>query len=802
MKITTFYNSLLLVFALLSFIGGVRVLRTNPRSLAHRLYFVLMMTVVSIFGMIFVYLRFYDTPTSWFAMRLLLTSGILVHTLLLHIVLIGVHYFQNKKRIHSALMYSPVLIWLFFSIGNLIIPRSSNWGDSMLYLNFYFSYFGSLGISLICVIRNSIKYSDHPHHLQSTMLSISIVLGLLFAGSFLVLQSRLLFPAPHVTSFGLLFVLIAIGDILLKDSVQQLPIPQKKRLYVQIILTSLCYLFFSFLQTRNTLLSDLAVLVSLEVSTVRGVLTQLQLIASVYLVIYGQKAGFFASIGLTVMNLASSLLYIARTDSTIPVPGLVASLGILVLLVIIREYQKDALGHIQRIEEQRVQLEQSDKKLHTLAYYDTLTGLASRQFFIQQVRASIARAKSDGKKFAILFIDLDSFKSINDTAGHATGDAVLKKLPSLLQPLLKEDDMLSRFGGDEFLLLLSDIGQSDRAIDVAQAVLEALKKPIAIKAHEYFISASIGLALYPYDGDTVHKLIRNADIAMYAAKREGKNQFVCCSHELQMRVSSSMELSNSLHRALERGQLSVQYQLLVQTDSQEIVSMEALIRWQHETQGLIDPNVFIPMAEKTGLIRPIGLWVAEQALIQRNHIQNISGKKLSVSINVSVKQLKDNHFVQGIKHLLQKTQTQAQLLQIEITESTASLDNDEILEQLKLIKELGVSLAIDDFGTGHSSFSRLASFPIDILKIDRAFVQNIDSESKKEKAIIKSIIQLAKNLDKTVCAEGVETEDQYQYLKENGCDLIQGFYFYKPMEMDQIEKIFQQSSLEDKTSLT
>lgn len=451
------------------------------------------------------------------------------------------------------------------------------------------------------------------------------------------------------------------------------------------------------------------------------------------------------------------------------------------LLVLVKEYSDHERASRERIETQRARLEESEHKLYRMAYYDTLTSLPNRDLFFQEVTDRIGKAKQTDAMLALLFIDFDSFKSINNTAGHATGDKVLQKLSIELEAALQEDDFLARYGGDEFLIQLGTQPTIEAFSNRAQAILSLLRKPLLLGGNEYFLPASIGLAIYPLDGDSVEELIRHADIAMYAAKAKGKNQLAFCTADMKDSTTQKMRLTNSLYRVLDRGELFLQYQAQVAADSEEVVGFEALLRWKHDEYGIIPPLVYIPMAEQTGMIRLIGLWVIEQACEQLKVFKQHTQKSLSISINVSLLQLRDPAIAKKIGDILAKTGTDPEHICIEITESVAFMDEPYILQRLKEIKALGVLLAIDDFGTGYSSLSRLRMFPIDVLKIDIEFVQAVGSEIQKETAILKSIIQIGKNLQFKLLAEGVENEEQADYLKQNGCDEMQGFYFSKPV---------------------
>ncbi len=363
-------------------------------------------------------------------------------------------------------------------------------------------------------------------------------------------------------------------------------------------------------------------------------------------------------------------------------------------------------------------------------------------------------------------------------------------LSEFLPYFFSESIDFSRFQGyficAKFELMITNIKSSDELKKVTGRIVDVFDKSILVKDIEYFITASAGVAVYPVDGENSETLIKNADIAMYQAKTGGKNQCIYCSPTLKDDTITKIKLTNSLYRALDRNELYLNYQPQIRAETQEIIGFEALLRWKNNEYGLISPNIFIPMAEQTGLIRQIGLWTIKTACEHFKSFKKCYDKDISLSINLSIEQLKDNNITEKIRKVLLDTETNAKDIQIEITESIAFNEDPNILQRLIEIRNLGISISIDDFGKGYSSFNRLRTFPIDLLKIDIDFVRGITSPSKKDKAIIKSIIQIAKNLNIEVLAEGVETEEQFMYLKDNGCDMIQGYYFYKPMPANEI----------------
>jgi len=525
--------------------------------------------------------------------------------------------------------------------------------------------------------------------------------------------------------------------------------------------------------------------IQIESSVIRGIITQLQMLGSLFLVLKENRQGFIAAFVMNIYSVSVSLIFLMQSPASLP--GVITYFAVLIIISTVRAYKKETAAFIDEIEKNRESLEQSEKRLHYMAFYDSLTELPNRALFMNRLEQSIYLAKRNSTLIGVIFIDLDAFKSVNDTMGHAEGDNLLKEMSRRLSACLRKEDTFSRFGGDEFLLQIVNLHKVQDVNVVVKKIMSAFDKPFIIQSIEFFVSASIGVSVFPVDGEEAHVLVKNADMAMYSAKNSGKNQCIFCSSELKNDVIKQMKLSNKLYRALEKNELFLNYQPQVKTDTREIVGFEALLRWNNSEYGLISPAVFIPLAEKTGLIKPIGLWVIKTVCEQCKKCRNNNGKNYRISINMSLEQLKDINIINEISMILKDTGTDTKNIQIEITESIAFNEEPFVLKRLLELKELGLSIAIDDFGTGYSSLSRLKTFPIDLIKIDMEFVRGISTGSRKDKAIIKGTIQLAKNLDIEVLAEGVETQEQFMFLKKAECDEIQGNYFYKPLLADEVK---------------
>jgi diguanylate cyclase (GGDEF)-like protein len=395
----------------------------------------------------------------------------------------------------------------------------------------------------------------------------------------------------------------------------------------------------------------------------------------------------------------------------------------------------------------------------------------------------------------VIFIDVDSFKAVNDSVGHESGDSILIHIGRSLRACIRPVDFLARFGGDEFLIMVPQIDVVDDIRCVAERIMDSFQKSFIVKDQEFHMSASTGIAVYPYDGTDPETLIKNADLAMYASKEQGKNQYTFCTEDMKAEVLQKIRLAEDLFRAMERRELHLHYQPQVCAKSKKIVGIEALLRWYHPKLGVISPGLFIPLAEQTGLIGSIGDWVL-MAACQQCRTYHLKGlPDIRVAVNVSIIQLQNPEFAGRVRQILEETQLEPHYLELEITESIAVSEPDSFIEMLKSLKELGVSIAIDDFGTEYSSLSRLCVMPIDRIKLDMQFTRSI-GRSEKENAIIRGIIDLTHTLGLKVIAEGVESELQHDFLTKSSIDEIQGFYYYKPMPPDEVEQALLRESSE------
>jgi diguanylate cyclase (GGDEF)-like protein len=434
------------------------------------------------------------------------------------------------------------------------------------------------------------------------------------------------------------------------------------------------------------------------------------------------------------------------------------------------------------------ELEGKRAEIEYQANYDFLTGLPNRRLFNEQIKTSIEVSARETATLALLFIDLDRFKNINDIFGHSVGDLLLRSVAERLLNCFGKEEIISRFSGDEFVVLIPN---ATRAVAMAKAkiVLDELSRPFSNEADEMYVSSSIGISQYPADGEDVETLIKNADVAMYRAKEQGRNGYQFYSADMNEGIMRKNALEKGLYQALERNELVLFYQPQIDLITGKIIGSEALIRWQHPEFGLIPPIEFISLAEETGLIVPIGEWVIRTACAQNKKWLDRGETPMSISVNLSARQFQQKNLVESIIKSLSDTGLPPEYLKLEITESIALYNEEYVIDKLHTLKNIGIKIAIDDFGTGYSSLSYLKKFPIDSLKIDKSFIGDITSDSGNEE-IVKTIIAMARNMKLNVIAEGVETQQQLLFLKEHKCNEAQGYIFSKPLSVQQFDMMF------------
>ena len=435
------------------------------------------------------------------------------------------------------------------------------------------------------------------------------------------------------------------------------------------------------------------------------------------------------------------------------------------------------------------QIKESEAKLAHLAHYDPLTDLPNRLLLCSRLQHAIEQAQRQRYRLAVLFLDLDRFKNVNDSLGHQIGDELLRAVTARLGERLRAEDTLARLGGDEFVVLLERLQEPRDAAVVARTMLEALARPFLLsQGHEVYIGASIGISLYPEDGASESELIMHADVAMYQAKDQGRNAYGFYTEALTENANQRLEMETKLRRALERNEFVLHYQPQVALPEGRLIGAEVLVRWLHPVQGLIPPNQFIPLAEETGLIVPIGEWVLREACLQWMRWRNAGLSPITLAVNISPRQFRQQDLVGVVQRILDDTGAPASALELELTEGALMHQGEEAENTLGALKRLGITLAIDDFGTGYSSLAYLKRFPIDQLKIDQSFVRDIATEAG-DGELVSTIIAMARKLRLKVLAEGVETEEQYAYLLEQGCDAYQGYLYSRPLPPEAFEAL-------------
>jgi diguanylate cyclase (GGDEF)-like protein/PAS domain S-box-containing protein len=464
-------------------------------------------------------------------------------------------------------------------------------------------------------------------------------------------------------------------------------------------------------------------------------------------------------------------------------------------------------GTVQDITDRKL----SEEQIRFLAYYDGLTRMPNRRLFTERLEASLNVARRQKRTLALLFLDLDRFKQINDTLGHSAGDRLLKDVSERLGKCLRESDTIARggpalggdtvarLGGDEFIVCIPDITRGEDAAKVARRILESLKAPFRLADHEVFATGTIGISLYPHDGENVESLLKNADTAMNHAKEMGRGNFQFYDGSMNAKALQRLSMENSLRKALERDELLLHFQPQVDMTSGKIIGIEALVRWQNPELGMVYPGTFIPLAEETGLILSIGEWVLRSACAQIKSWQKEGHRALRMAVNLSGRQFRSQDLIKNVREAAQAVDLDPHWLELELTETILLQDLEENVRTLRELKSMGLRISLDDFGTGYSSLSYLKRFPIDTLKIDRSFVQDI-ATNPEDGAITTAIIAMAKGLHIDPMAEGVERPEQRAFLYRQGCRLMQGFLFGKPMPADRLESVLRQPALPRKVS--
>ncbi|MQR94677.1 bifunctional diguanylate cyclase/phosphodiesterase [Fictibacillus phosphorivorans] len=457
-------------------------------------------------------------------------------------------------------------------------------------------------------------------------------------------------------------------------------------------------------------------------------------------------------------------------------------------------WQEDNQVYFSSIIRDITERKRNEKKINQMVYRDPLTGLPNRLLLNDRLTQALELADENKQTIGIMFIDLDRFKYINDTLGHAVGDQLLIEIAKRIQACVGKNDTVCRQGGDEFIVLIPNT-TADEVSKIAQQIVDLFSSSVMVNEQELFVTPSIGIAMYPGDGRDIETLIKNADTAMYRVKEQGKNNFQFYTPEMNEAVTKKMKLEIGLRKALERDEFKIVYQPQIDVETGAIIGVEALLRWHHPEWGTISPAEFIPIAEETGLILQIGEWVLHGACRQNKAWQDEGYAPLRMAVNISSRQFQQSDLVERVSRILLETELAPKYLELELTESIIQ-DSKYAVAKMQLLKEMGIHLSIDDFGTGYSSLSYLKTFPIHTLKIDQSFTRNIYADPK-DASLVETIIAMAHNLDLKVIAEGVETEEQLQFLQQKHCNEAQGYYFSRPISADELAVILQEQSVSE-----
>jgi diguanylate cyclase (GGDEF)-like protein len=445
---------------------------------------------------------------------------------------------------------------------------------------------------------------------------------------------------------------------------------------------------------------------------------------------------------------------------------------------------------IEKINQGRMEIEQQNKQLNWLSLYDQLTGLPNRYNLSEVLKVAISRAERNQTKIAVLYMDVDDFKDINDEMGHNRGDELLRLLAERLKHTIRKTDSLFRMGGDQFALIYTDLANKEQLDNIIVKVKRSLTNPLQIRGESLNITMSMGSAFFPEDGSNMDILIKNAELAMYQAKKQGKGNFISYNESFNNIILSRISISNNMKKALKAGHYKLFYQAQIDCQNEELHGFEALIRWDDPVKGLILPNDFIPIAEENGFIAQLGQWTLEEACKQIKRWTAKGYRDFNISVNISAYQFGLDHFIFDFQEILEKSKIDPAYLKVELTETMLMANPHLARRKMEQLQEMGINIALDDFGTGYSSLSYLNIFPVNYLKIDRAFIKNVHADESNRK-LTTSIISLGKNLDLTLIAEGVETDDEKNFIREQGCHIIQGYVYSKPVPASEAEDFFQ-----------
>lgn len=462
------------------------------------------------------------------------------------------------------------------------------------------------------------------------------------------------------------------------------------------------------------------------------------------------------------------------------------SLWVMTTFTLIKNHNDQPKYFIMQIHDITLQ-KKAEEKLRHMAFHDTVTGLANRNAFEKFVTHNLVAARRHSQGFALLFLDLDRFKTINDTIGHEAGDTLLQIIAERLRNTVRDTDLVARLGGDEFIIVVTDIARSESAAVVAQKILDSVQRPIILKGQEIYITTSVGISLFPHDGQNIQTLMKNADLSLYRAKEHGRNNYEFYTLEMTSKAQEKLALQNTLGQALSKNEFTLHYQAKMNFKSRHITGVEAFLRWNNDQYGRVPIDEIINLAEETGLIIPLSQWINEAACKQLQKWHELGHSNLTISVNCSSRQLKHPAFLKELIEALEKSKIAPKFFEIEIKESAIMQDTEMALQMLYRLKEAGINIAIDDFGTGYWSLNNLKRLSVDRIKIDKSFIKNLTLDESSA-TITKAMIAMANKLKIVSVAEGVETKAQYEFLEREGCTEIQGYYLSKPLPADAMTK--------------
>ncbi|MGM0499749.1 MAG: putative bifunctional diguanylate cyclase/phosphodiesterase [Bacillota bacterium] len=522
---------------------------------------------------------------------------------------------------------------------------------------------------------------------------------------------------------------------------------------------------------------------NLSFDTMRGLTAQIQILILLYLSLNFKETGIVSALILNVFSQSSMIAIMVMENTFIYMPGIIAYTTFLIVILLIYNYQQEINLKVEELEKEK-------EKLQHLAYYDSLTEIANREMLIKELDQLSAMSKENSINYKLFFIDFKNFKRINESWGFEIGDFILKESADRLKNIINNSDLTGRLGGDEFAVIVQRELTEKALKRYIRKIKRELEKPYKFKDKEVVLNSNFGISSFPQDGKNSKEIIRSADIAMYKAKTNIDKEVEFFSKHMEKEVVMDVQMEDALKKAIKNEEFFLMFQPQYKTDGKDLRGFEVLLRWHSSELGTISPARFIPEAEKTGLIKEIGDWVIRKAIQRFNHLIKYIDQEVVLSINISVIQLTDNQFLENVKDILEEESIEGFKLEFEITESHFISDQEHVIDVLYKLKDLGITIALDDFGTGYASLSYLQHIPIDILKIDKSFIDLISNNSNNPKMMVAPLIEMAHQWGIEVVAEGVETVDQLHYLEDYNCDYLQGFLFNKPLTEVQIIESF------------